>query len=342
MSDVHDFYRLPVEARTARYTRLAVAALKRWGVHDGAPRPLKIRENAVFKVAGPGGRPAVLRIHRHGYISDAALASELHWLQALRADGIEVPGVIPTLDGTLFTTVAVEDVPEPRQVDLLEWLEGEPLGTLEDGLSPSVTDLPGSFREVGRTIARLHNHGSAWRRPAGFVRHAWDLDGLVGDEPLWGRFWEHAALDRAQRRLILEARERARRDLIAYGQSPEHYGLIHSDINLDNFLMERGRIKVIDFDDTAFGWHLFDLATITIFFRGPKHRDTIYLPIVEGYRELRALPDEMLARLPLFHLARALTYLGWVHTRHETETARRITPEIVALACGLAEEYLGG
>ncbi|MGD9537892.1 MAG: phosphotransferase enzyme family protein [Alphaproteobacteria bacterium] len=342
MPGVDEFYRLSVEARTARYERFAVEALKRWGVHDGAPHPLKIRENAVFKVSGPGGRPAVLRIHRHGYHTDDALRSELQWLCALRADGIEVPGVIPTPGGALFETVAADGVPEPRQVDLLEWLEGEPLGTLEDGLSPRVTDLPGSFREVGRTIARLHNHASAWPRPQGFVRHAWDLDGLVGEAPLWGRFWELGALTPAQRRLILAARERARRDLIAYGTSPVHYGLIHSDINLDNFLEHRGRIKVIDFDDTAFGWHLFDLATITIFFRAPEHRDTIRRPIVEGYRELRPLPDDELAWLLLFQLARGFTYLGWVHTRHETETARRITQEIVTLACSLAEEYLGG
>jgi Ser/Thr protein kinase RdoA (MazF antagonist) len=340
MSGKTDFYRLSVEARTACYAQLAVEALRRWGIEDGAPQPLKIRENAVFKVTGPGGRPAVLRIHRHGYISDAALVSELQWLQALRADGIEVPGVIPTPDGALFATVSVDAVPEPRQVDLLEFLEGEPLGTLEDGLSPHVTDLPGSFREVGRTIARLHNHGSAWKRPAGFVRHAWDLDGLVGEEPLWGRFWELEALSPSQRTLILEARERVREDLVAYGRSPERYGLIHSDINLDNFLIERGRIKVIDFDDTAFGWHLFDLATITIFHRGPEDAATIRQPIIEGYREFRSLPDEELARLPLFHLARAFSYLGWVHTRHETETARKITPEIVALGCDLAREYL--
>jgi hypothetical protein len=44
--------------------------------------------------------------------------------------------------------------------------------------------------------------------------------------------------------------------------------------------------------------------------------------------------------LPLFFLARGITYLGWVHTRSETETARELTPMIRELVCDLAENYL--
>jgi len=44
--------------------------------------------------------------------------------------------------------------------------------------------------------------------------------------------------------------------------------------------------------------------------------------------------------LPLHFLARGFTYIGWVHTRHETETARELTPMLLASACELADEYL--
>ena len=49
--------------------------------------------------------------------------------------------------------------------------------------------------------------------------------------------------------------------------------------------------------------------------------------------------DESL--LPLFYTARGFTYLGWVHTRHETETARELTPMLIELSCGVARRYLG-
>ena len=47
-----------------------------------------------------------------------------------------------------------------------------------------------------------------------------------------------------------------------------------------------------------------------------------------------------LRSLPLFYAVRGLTYLGWVHTRQETETARELTPTLVGLACEAAEGYL--
>lgn len=335
-----DFYQLGMAERTARYTHLAVEALKQWGVVDCEPRPVKIRENAVFRVSAPDGTPAVLRIHRHGYHTDAALASELQWLQAMRDDGMTVPGVVPAQSGALYVLAETDSVPETRQVDMLTWLEGAPLGSLEKGLSAGVTDIPGTFREVGRTIARLHEHASTWPLPAGFVRHAWDADGIIGAEPLWGRFWEAEILTTAERDLLQTARAAAGKELAEYGQPPRTYGLIHADHNLDNFVVDGARIYVIDFDDTGFGWHQFDLATITIFFRGEDGFDAIWKALIGGYREIRALRDDDLDRMLLFYLLRAFTYLGWIHTRHETATAQEISPVISAQVCGLAAEYL--
>ena len=62
--------------------------------------------------------------------------------------------------------------------------------------------------------------------------------------------------------------------------------------------------------------------------------------LIEGYRAHRKLPDELLRDLELFLLARGFTYVGWVHTRPETETARELTPMLLDGACELAEDYL--
>lgn len=335
-----DFYETGLDEQARRMTRLAVEALKSWGVTDAAPKLIKIRENAVFRVTSPDGAQAALRIHRHGYHSDAALESELQWMQALQQDGIDVPAIVPDRSGALFITAAVGGVPEPQQVDMATWLAGAPLGTFEQGLSAAVSDIGQTFTEVGRLIGQLHNHAVAWRRPASFQRHAWDVDGLTGEAPLWGRFWEFPGLDKAQRALLERARDTARNDLIAIGQENESYGLIHADFNLDNLLLQDGRVMAIDFDDCGFGWHLFDLATITILFRGTEHYDEIYTALVRGYRQVRQIDDAALQLMPLFYLLRAFTYVGWIHTRSETRTAQEIAPVIVTLTCDLAEDYL--
>ena len=337
-----DFYRLPLAERGERLRALATVALARWGVRDCEPEIVKYRENAVFRVAAADGRDAVLRVHRHGYHSDAALRSELAWLEALHADGIAVPAVIPSAAGAPFEIVQGAGVPEPRQVDMLTWMPGIPIGTLEEGLNPAIADVHAVFAGVGRLCGCLHNQTEAWTPPAGFTRHAWDREGLVGPEPLWGRFWEAAVLGTEERRLIERARASVREALTAYGRSPRRYGLIHADFNLDNMLLDGERVIPLDFDDCGFGWHLFDLATVWTIYHGSDLAEAIRAGVVEGYRRERDLPDEELAHLPLFELARAFSYLGWVHTRSETASAQSLAAEVAQLVCTLAEAYLCG
>ena len=145
-----------------------------------------------------------------------------------------------------------------------------------------------------------------------------------------------------ERRLIERARTSVHEALTAYGRSPRRYGLIHADFNLDNMLLDGERVIPLDFDDCGFGWHLFDLATVWTIYHGSDLAEAIRAGVVEGYRRERDLPDEELAHLPLFELARAFSYLGWVHTRSETASAQSLVAEVAQLVCTLAEAYLRG
>lgn len=339
-SDMEDFYSATVEEQTRRLGLLARQALKSWGLSDSNPKLLKYRENAVYRVQLPDGRAAALRLHRHGYHSDAELASELSWMAALGASGVAVPRVIPALDESPFVMATVPEIPEPRQVDMLEWLDGEAFGSLETGLNTDIQDVRTAFRWVGELVARMHNQAQSWPLPKGFTRHAWDIDGLVGETPFWGRFWDLRSLTPPQRTLLLRARARARDDLAAYGQTPDNYSLIHADLLTDNMILGDGHVKALDFDDSGFGWHLFDIATILLMLREEDSYEQIVEGLVQGYRTVRALPDAQLSHLPLFFLVRSFTYLGWIHTRSETPAAAELAPVFTDLACGLAENYL--
>ncbi|MDH3439501.1 MAG: phosphotransferase, partial [Gammaproteobacteria bacterium] len=108
----------------------------------------------------------------------------------------------------------------------------------------------------------------------------------------------------------------------------------------ENIMVDEDGVRLIDFDDAGFGWHLFELVTALIFIRGEDYFDRAEQALIEGYRKHRSLTDMDLELLPLFYLARSTTYVGWVHTRSETETARELTPLIVGMTCELAEDYL--
>lgn len=322
------FHELSDEDQARRLTDLARAALARWDGRFSDPVLFKYRENAVFTVHRADGVRFALRVHRAGYHSDASLRSELYWMRALGEAGIPVPPVLPAADGSLFVHAGADGVPEVRQVDMLGWLSG--------GDGPK-DDPAGHYFKIGQLAARLHSQGSVIPLPAGFDRHRWDADGLLGDSPVWGRFWELPALSADQRDLLLHAREKALADLADYGKSPTRYGMIHADLIRDNVISDGDRLQAIDFDDCGFGWYMFELATvINAMPEEGGYADQLFA----GYRSVRPLPDADLDRLALFRFLRATTYLGWLQTRAETRTAREKATTLIDGCCRAASDYL--
>ena len=334
-----DFYTQPVDEQARRLTLLATEALAAWPGRWGTPRLLKHRENAVFMVRRDDGLQAALRVHRDGYHSDVRLRSELAWMCALSEAGLTVPAVLPAVDGALFRRVGHDSVQGERQVDMLGWVAGSPACSSEDMPAADLGILIETYRRLGEVAARVHLHSSAWHAPAEFDRHAWDSEGLLGERPFWGPFWELEALQSQDRNLLLRARANAARDLEAIGQSREIYGLIHADLIPDNVLIDGDRVALLDFDDAGFGWHMFELATALYFCQSHSGYPAVRAALFEGYHAVRpGLLDE--AQLPLFLFLRATTYLGWVHTRSETQTARELTPMLIDMACDAATAYL--
>ena len=64
------------------------------------------------------------------------------------------------------------------------------------------------------------------------------------------------------------------------------------------------------------------------------------LSLIAGYRSTRPLTLSEEALLPLFLFLRGTTYIGWMQSRPETETAKTMGPLLVERACLLASRYL--
>jgi Ser/Thr protein kinase RdoA (MazF antagonist) len=318
---------------------LALTALCDWDLEVANIAPIKVRENAVFRIDLADGGRVVLRVHRSGYHSDAELHSEFIWMRALETAGIPVPRVIRSRHGRDFEVVAMPAIGGARQIDVFEWIDGRQLGSVESGISGESAAIAKQYQMIGAVAARMHNHADGWQCPAEFRRHAWDAAGLVGEQPFWGRFWDLAALTPGQRKLLVRARAKIADELAAYGTTPDRYGLIHADLVPENLLVDGNRVQVIDFDDAGFGWHLFELATSLYFITGDSIYPTARESLIRGYRTEREMPDAALEWLPLFLAARGTTYLGWVHTRQGSDTARELTPFLAERACAVVEEY---
>jgi Ser/Thr protein kinase RdoA (MazF antagonist) len=336
------FNALPPQQRLGRLEQLARVALARWNL-DAAPLALlKYRENAVFKVMDPGsGERFVLRVHRPGYHSDAELRSELQWTAALITDGIAAPAAVPTRAGESFVTVRHESVPEPRQCDLLRWIDGAIIGSIEGDHVASADEVRSNHFLAGRLAGLIHNHGERWPRPPGFTRPSMDFEGLIGSRGYLGPYGACTLLSADQVALLDRARNSIAGALAAFGQTSDRYGLTHGDFLPENLLREGDSLSIIDFDDCGFGWHVMDIATSLLFLLGEPHYDDALAGFVGGYREVRPLPDEHLEMLPVFLLTRAMTYVGWCGSRPEEQLAQEKGSMIVGATLALAEEFLG-
>ena len=331
-----DFFELPIDRQIDLARRVAVQAIAHYGFPaDATLELLKHRENSVFAVTHPHtGARGVLRVHRPGYHTAAAIVSEFEWMRALAAAGVNTPAAIATRDGALVVSARIPDLPEPRLCDLLEWIDGQPLPE---------TDQVESFRQLGEIQARCHAHAAAWTPPAGFCRQAWDETALLdAGHPILAPAWEHWALTAAQRTLLLRCREALRARLRDWGKGADRYGLIHADLMPDNLIVAADGMRLIDFDDCGYGWRLYDPASALVFYAAQD----IYPELVDawatGYRRVRPLTGEDIAELPTFLLLRCFYGLGWLQTRRNSEAAQVFTEPLIALTGMLAEKFLAG
>ena len=337
--DADQFEALPRDTQLRLLGELGKTALPRWGLEGAELELMKHRENTVMRVTTASGERYAMRIHRLGYRDDADLHSELLWLDSLRKAGIATTEAVRALDGSLFASVATEALSEGRQVDLLSWVPGSAIGSIEEGVALHGAELTAVYQSAGELAARIHNHGQAWQRPPGFSRLSWDESGFFGTSgSVCGYYGDLAELTADQLELLDQARDISAAALAGFGKAPDRYGLVHGDMLPENLFYDGTELRLIDWDDTGFGWHVYDFATALFAHLGRETFEPALSAMVEGYRRHRPLPDEHLAMLPILIMARALSYVGWAHTRRET--AGELTPLIIEVSCMLAQQLV--
>lgn len=288
---------------------MAQTALAHWGNAESAPRLVKNRENIVFEARLRDGTHVALRLHRPGYQSRRAIESELDWCAALAEHGFPAPRPVRAINGKLTARAG------SRVVSCVEWIAGEPLGAAEHALGPNAESL---MERLGDLAARLHNATDAGALPADFERPHWDADGLLGERPLWGRFWENPALNEAGRAELLAARDRLRQRITA----ATDLGAIHADLLRENVLATEQGFALIDFDDCGMGYRLYDLGSALLQNLDEPALPQLVAALIRGYRAQRDLPDHQVRLLPMFVALRALASAGWIVTRAPKDDPR--------------------
>jgi Ser/Thr protein kinase RdoA (MazF antagonist) len=282
-------------------------ALAEYGLDGARLHLLRQAGNTLFRVsvddlpnAGASGdlfdeRRYLLRVHQPGYQEGEAIELELAWLTAMRRQAdLPVPEPVATRDGRWLVPISDSAVPGTRNCSLLRWVRGRSVGNRFQ-LS--------HFRAQGRLMAQLHNFSAQWLTPANLTKRRFDWDGLFRNDAGSGmtnaEAW--ALLSPLSRQAFSFVAERIREVMNGWGHSREVFGLIHGDLGVDaNLLFWHGQPRAIDFDDSGFGYWVFDLAVALDVCRDdhnyPRYRDAL----LNGYSEFCSLPQSQADQIELF------------------------------------------
>jgi Ser/Thr protein kinase RdoA (MazF antagonist) len=307
------FEELSYRGKIRRMRQLAQSALNTYGLSDARLKFLRQAGNTLFRVYeaspthvsktelyAPG--QYMLRIHQPGYQTPDAISLELAWLAAMcREAGLPVPEPVPTSDGSLLTCASHPGIPGERHCSLLRWVKGR---------EPQNAKLqPWHYKALGQLVARLHQHASHWQPPAGLSKRKYDWDGLfrkdMGDGNYSDESWsllppEYIEPFEAVSKMVKQVMD-------AWGKSPQVYGLLHADIGMEaNVLFWRAEPRLIDFDDSGFGYYLFDLSIVLEDSQADQIKPHFRAALLEGYSQVRPLSQEQDKSLDLFLAAFAV------------------------------------
>ena len=281
--------------------QVAKLALENYKLSDTRFKFLRAAGNTLFQVIDNNPIPTpdtdiyetgkyLLRIHQPGYQTPEAIKLELEWLNSMvKDDNLPVPKPVFTLDGQLTTSVSIPGIPGQRTCSLLSWIRGREL--------KKYNIKPYHYEQLGKLIAQLHNHTEIYGPPENQSKRIYDWEGLFGKSTK--KAWELLSPEYIKPfRTITKKVKRVMND---WGKSTEVYGLIHGDIGMEaNVLFWKGNPRIIDFDDSGFGYYVFDLSIVLEDSEEDQIKSVFREALIDGYNQIRSLTEDQINALDLF------------------------------------------
>jgi Ser/Thr protein kinase RdoA (MazF antagonist) len=298
------------------------AILEQYGLENASVRVLNDLGNTVVQ-ADLDSRRYSVRVCLPS-VTRERLGAELDWLEALRRDtDLIVPEAVLNASGERITQI------RDRLAVVFRWLDGE--------LVSSCMSLEVA-RAIGALTARLHDHARTYR-PKNVPGVRFDSIWLNGPNAWWTT---RAAQDLGADFQRLEPCIAFCASVMAkLGTSSKHFGLIHSDLNFGNILVQNGQYRVIDFEACGMGHFLLDLGVTEIEFLDYENGPDLVAAFRASYSTVRHVSLEP-SDLAAFRVAACVMYLEWLFTIPDAvvrSEKMRWVPRTLALMREVYEKY---
>lgn len=295
-----------------------------------------LSENATYMVKDKetDENVGVLRVSRPGYHTLSELESEMKWLRQINDyTPLIVANPINGIDGNPIQQILGAD-DKIYYCIICEYLSGsEP----DEG---EHTKILKDFEMLGETTAYLHRQASIWNGCKSIDRIEWSYDNIIGKTAVWGQWQDFEGLSPETVEYFEEACRIIKKRLKRYGKNKNNWGLIHADLRLANILVEDDTIKVIDFDDCGFGWHLHDLASSISFIEHKKNVPDMINAWLKGYKKVMPFTDTDFEEIDTFILMRRFQLMAWLQSHKGSGPVEELSKGYLEGTIELANRYI--
>ena len=248
-----------------------------WDFDTGSIQYVRSSANHVFRFL-QNGHPAYLRLTPLSSQTIQRIRNELAFIDYLKHKGMQVAYPLPSNENNLFEIVQSDSHDYGAVVfkglDGTQWLEIE---DLDEHLA----------QEWGRALAEFHRLSQAYGVTDDFKRS--DLVTML----------EQASLSLPPTETQVHQTLQAGLEWLAsLDITPDNYGLLHGDFQLDNLAWDGASFQVLDFDDALYGWYAYDVAVaVDDLWSDNAELLTIFL---EAYQSIMLQHDDLVQMIPRF------------------------------------------
>ncbi|MGN0301668.1 MAG: phosphotransferase enzyme family protein [Anaerotardibacter sp.] len=320
----------------ALFQAIAEEAASLWPFETYEVTFLAFSENATYLVRNPetDEKLGVLRVGRPGYHTLEEYNSEIAWLRQINDyTPLVVANPIPGTDGSYVQMVDKDGI--TYYCMMAEYLTGI---TLEN--ETDLSAAPAHFRMLGEITAYLHRQTEIWNGANKLVRNHWDYETMLGPDAIWGRWWEYPEMTPECQEVLERCCAIIKRRLERYGKTSKNYGIIHADLRDTNIIIDGDQVKVIDFDDFGYGWHVHDLASALTLIETREDVADLVNAWLEGYKKVMPFTDTDFMEIDTFILQRRLQMMAWMGTHQDSTPVQGYMVGYLEGTMELAHRYL--
>jgi Ser/Thr protein kinase RdoA (MazF antagonist) len=317
------------------FVELAEQALQHYTL--GPTQLTFIQHNAgvVFHVEAPAlGRSYLLKLHTRIGGGDNSTAAQLeiglHWLARIgRETDLVVQTPVVNTAGHFVSQVHTSGA-TPICCTVQHWVEGR---------LPKGDFTAHQAMQIGIVMAKLHAHSQQhpFVQDVPATRH--DARKLAQNVHTLRTALSEIILPPAAFAVIATAHQQIATRMTKLGTAPDVWGPVHGDLHYDNLLLYDSEVRPIDFTGLRLAHYLYDMG-VTIYHtyhQGPDIRRAF----MEGYRNIRPLPEADLRAIEAFVAYAAIDNLAWNSTIPEQVTSalfRRNLQQLVDQFCSAVAE----